>query len=83
MKDFSFDDINGIEMHGFSDASSKAYGCVIYLKFIFKDGNIVTKFLCSKTKIKPLEKKCLTISRLEFMACLSSYFIIESYSKLR
>ena len=42
LKDFSFDDINGIEMHGFSDVSLKAYGCIIYLKFIFKDGNIVT-----------------------------------------
>ena len=78
LKDFSFDDINGIEMRGFSDASLKAYGCVIYLKFIFKDGNIVTTFLCSKTKIKPLEKKSLTIPRLELMACTLLSSLIQN-----
>ena len=76
-KDFSLDDINGIEMHGFSDASLKAYGCVIYLKFIFKDGNMVTTFLCSKTKIKPLEKS-LTIPRLELLACTLLSSLIQT-----
>ena len=76
LKDFSFDDINGIEMHGFNDASLKAYGRVTYLKFIFKDGNLVTTFLCSKTKIKPFEKN--TSFRIDGV-----YFIVKSYSKLR
>ena len=78
LKDFSFDDINGIEMHGFRDASLKAYRCVIYLKFNFKDGNIVTMFLCSKTKIKPLEKKSLTIPRLELMTCTLLSSLIQN-----
>ena len=72
LKDFSFDDINGIEMHGFSDASLKAYGCVIYLKFIFKDGKVVTMFLCSKTKIK------LTIPRPGFMVCTLLLSLIQN-----
>ena len=62
-KEFSFDEINGIEMHDFSDASLKANKCDIYLKFIFKDGNIVTTFLCSKTKTQSLEKNVLTVPR--------------------
>ena len=78
LKDFSLDNINGIEMHGFSDASLKAYGCVIYLKFIFKDGNMVTTLLCSKTKIKPLEKKSLTIPRLELLACTLLSSLIQT-----
>ena len=78
LKDFSFDDINGIEMHGFRDASLKAYRCVIYLKFNFKDGNIVTMFLCSKTKIKPLEKKSLTLPRLELMTCTLLSSLIQN-----
>ena len=67
-------------MHGFSGAGLKANGCVIYLKFIFKGGNIVTTFLCSKTKIKPLEKKILNNALFRIDGV---YFIIESYSKLR
>ena len=65
-------------MHGFSDAGLKAYGCVIYLKFIFKGGNIVTTFLCSKTKIKPLEKKSLTMPCLELMACTLLSSLIQN-----
>ena len=65
-------------MHGFSNASLKAYECVIYLKFIFKDETIVTTFLCSKTKTKPLEKKSLTIPPLELMACTSLSSLIQN-----
>ena len=78
LKDFSFDDINGIEMHCFSDASLKVYGCVIYLNFSFKDGNIVTTFLCPKTKIKPLERISLTIPRLELIACTLISSLIQN-----
>ena len=45
---------------------------VIYLKFIFKDGNIVTTFLCSKTKIK------LTIPRPGFMVCTLLLSLIQN-----
>ena len=35
---FSFDDIYGIKIDGFSDASLKDNGCVTYLKLILKMG---------------------------------------------
>ena len=66
LKDSSLDDINRIEILGFNDASLKAYGCAIYLKFTFKDGNIVTTFLCSKLNL--WRKISLTITHLEVIA---------------
>ena len=79
LKNFSFGDTDGIEMHSFSDASVKGYGCIIYLKFIFKDGNIVTTFLCSNTYIKTLEKKSLTITCLELMVCTLLSSLIQNF----
>ena len=40
-------------MHGFSDASAKAYASRIYLKFILNDGNTLVQFLCTRTRVNP------------------------------
>ncbi|XP_071056865.1 uncharacterized protein, partial [Onthophagus taurus] len=56
-----------IQIHGFADASEKAYGCCIYLRS--ENGDYVnTRLLCAKSKVAPL--KITTISRLELCACL-------------
>ncbi|KAK9679934.1 Pao retrotransposon peptidase [Popillia japonica] len=52
-----------IELHGFSDASEKAYGGCIYLKSIGRDGTAHVHLLCSKSKVAPL--KTVTVPRLE------------------
>ena len=67
---YSLEEIKSVEMHGFSDASARVYASCIYLKFILYDGNTLVKFLCSKTRVNPLEKKFLTIPRLELMGCV-------------
>ena len=67
---YSLEEIKSDGMHGFSDASAKAYASFIYLKFVLYDGNTLVKFLYSKTRVNPLEKKFLTIPSSELMGCV-------------
>ncbi|GFS52603.1 integrase catalytic domain-containing protein [Trichonephila clavipes] len=57
-----------IEIHGFSDASERAYAAVAYIKCFNESGQSQTRLLCSKSRVAPL--KTLTIPRLELSAAL-------------
>ncbi|GFU93618.1 DUF1758 domain-containing protein [Trichonephila clavipes] len=57
-----------IEIHGFSDASERAYAAVVYIKCFNESGQSQTRLLCSKSRVAPL--KTLTIPRLELSAAL-------------
>ncbi|GBM58691.1 hypothetical protein AVEN_256466-1 [Araneus ventricosus] len=52
-----------IELHGFADASEKAYGAAIYVRCLNNSGEISSNLLCSESRIAPL--KSVTIPRLE------------------
>lgn len=52
-----------ITLHGYSDASLKAYAAVIYVRVINSNGQISTSLVASKTKVSPV--KPITIPRLE------------------
>lgn len=62
------DGVDLVEIHGFSDASFKAYGACIYLRCVRKDGTISVKLLCGKSRIAPLRGS--TIPRLELCGAL-------------
>ncbi|GBM30700.1 hypothetical protein AVEN_259567-1 [Araneus ventricosus] len=47
----------------FYDVSERAYGAVIYIRYVTHSGLIKTKLLCSKSRVPPL--KPLTVPRLE------------------
>ncbi|GFX27238.1 uncharacterized protein TNCV_1564181 [Trichonephila clavipes] len=64
-----------IQLHGFSNASKKTYGAVAYLRIQLNDGNIISSFVASKSRIVPL--KTLSIPRLELMGALLSARIKE------
>lgn len=57
-----------IELHGFSDASDKAYGACLYIRCIDKSKNICCFLLCSKSRVAPLKR--LTTPRLELFGAL-------------
>nr|CAI5867025.1 unnamed protein product [Callosobruchus analis] len=57
-----------IELHGFSGASIKAYGAVIYIRSIDVAGKIHVSILCSKSKVAPI--KSLTTPKLELCGAL-------------
>ena len=59
-----------IELHHFSDASMKAYGCCSYLRCIDRSGNVHVALLLSKARVAPL--KSMTLPRLELQAAVMS-----------
>ncbi|XP_063979907.1 uncharacterized protein LOC135163930 [Diachasmimorpha longicaudata] len=56
-----------VALHGFSDASEKAYGACLYLRSVDSDGNSKVHLWCAKSRITPL-KSSQTIPRLELCA---------------
>ncbi|XP_055850678.1 uncharacterized protein LOC129915223 [Episyrphus balteatus] len=67
---------SGIQLHGFSDASSAAYGAVIYVRTENTNGTGKGRLLISKTRLAPL--RTITIPRLELAAAeLLSRLLVE------
>ena len=56
------------QLHGFSDASSLAYGAVLYLKTIYTDGSVTVRIVAAKTRVSPVKSQ--TIPRLELVAAV-------------
>ncbi|GBM44825.1 hypothetical protein AVEN_189476-1 [Araneus ventricosus] len=56
-----------LEVHGFEDASERAYGAVVYLKSSAGERNCV-RLLCSKSRVAPL--KSISVPKLELCAAL-------------
>ncbi|XP_046810032.1 uncharacterized protein LOC124420614 [Lucilia cuprina] len=57
-----------ITLHGFSDASLKAYSAVIYCLVKDKHGNIKLSLIASKTRVSPLKQ--ISLPRLELCGAL-------------
>jgi len=56
------------QLHGFSDASSLAYGAVLYFKTVYVDGSVTVGIVAAKTRVSPVKSQ--TIPRLELIAAL-------------
>ncbi|XP_058988017.1 uncharacterized protein LOC131807010 [Musca domestica] len=57
-----------IQLHVFADASERAFGAAIYIRFIGKDGRVVVRLICAKSRVAPLKKQ--TLPRLELCAAV-------------
>ncbi|GBN80229.1 hypothetical protein AVEN_195410-1 [Araneus ventricosus] len=63
-----------LEVHGFADASERAYGAVVYLKSSAGERNCV-RLLCSKSRVAPL--KSISVPKLELCAALLSVQLVK------
>ena len=63
-------------LHGFGDASKKAYCAVVYLVYVLDDGSRHVKLLASKTRVAPLKQ--LSIPRLELMSAVILTQLVET-----
>ncbi|XP_075167713.1 uncharacterized protein LOC142239838 [Haematobia irritans] len=67
-----------LQVHGFGDASTKAYGCCLYFRCVDSFGNIVTNLIASKSRVAPLKTRPLP--RLELCA---SYLLAIFWNQLK
>ncbi|XP_055944365.1 uncharacterized protein LOC129975327 [Argiope bruennichi] len=56
------------ELHGFCDASEKAYGAAIYARTVDSAGKVKVKLIASKSRVSPIKQ--VTIPRLELCSAV-------------
>ena len=65
------EDVNTIELHHFSDASSQGYGACSYIRYTTGKGTTSSQLILSKSRVAPL-KKVTTIPRLELQGAVTA-----------
>ena len=58
-----------VSLHGFSDASEKAYGAVVYIRATYENHPPTVKLVVAKNRVLPLKEK-RTIPELELMGAV-------------
>ncbi|GBM11079.1 hypothetical protein AVEN_206495-1 [Araneus ventricosus] len=79
LADAKLNEVDDVQLHCFSDASKKAYGAVVYIRVVFKNGRIISNFVASKSRVAPL--KTLSMPRLELMGALLAARLNSKISK--
>ncbi|XP_036145632.1 uncharacterized protein LOC118646569 [Monomorium pharaonis] len=57
-----------LQLHGFCDASEKAFGACIYLRSTSQTGDRMVRLVCAKSRVAPLKK--VSLPRLELCAAV-------------
>ncbi|XP_068720408.1 uncharacterized protein [Montipora capricornis] len=72
----SLSELQSVQLHGFADASERAYGAVVYLRVELTDGTVFTELVTSRTRVAPINGD--TIPRLELLGALVLARLINS-----
>ena len=57
------------QLHGFCDASDRAFAAVVYLRSVYDNNCVKTVLIASKTKVAPVKKQ--SIPRLELLGAVT------------
>ncbi|KAJ8934283.1 hypothetical protein NQ314_013469 [Rhamnusium bicolor] len=60
--------VEKMQLHGYADASLKAYGACLYLRVLYENVTVSSRLICSKSRVSPL--RTVSLPRLELCACL-------------
>lgn len=58
-------DMQSVQLHVYCDASEMAYSAVAYMQGKDQDGEILTSFVASKSRVAPLKKLILPMLRVD------------------
>ena len=64
----SLSELPSVELHGFADASERAYGAAVYLRVELTVGTVFTELVASRIRVAPINGD--TIPRLELLDAL-------------
>ena len=64
------------QIHGFSDASERAYAAIVYLRTEFNNGETQVNIVTSKTRVAPMKRQ--SIPRLELLGATLLAQLIHS-----
>ena len=67
-----------VDLHGFGDASPKAYGTAIYIRITDENGRTTTQLVMSKSRVAPI--KTVSLPRLELLAAVVNSRLITYVS---
>ncbi|XP_037957528.1 uncharacterized protein LOC119687322 [Teleopsis dalmanni] len=70
-------DIINMQLHGFCDASIRAYGCCFYVRVCNQQGHISVNLLTARSRVAPVKKR--TLPQLELCGAL---ILAQLYSKI-
>ena len=62
------EEIKSSFIHTYVDASQKEYGCVVYIRHVYKSGLKSIRFIASKSKVAA--STSISIPRLELMSAI-------------
>ena len=67
-----------VELHGFSDASHRAYAAVVYMRSLYSNGRIGVRLVSSKSRVAPLKKE--SIPHLELLGAVLLARLVNKFN---
>ncbi|XP_048514357.1 uncharacterized protein LOC125501757 [Athalia rosae] len=68
-----------LSLHGFCDASERAYGACLYIQSEDGDGHKTSSLLCSKSRVAPMKK--ITLPRLELYGAVLLTRLVQAVNE--